>query len=215
MAPSTSIVIVDSDPFRRNEVSRLFYAESRHVEPYESFEELESFWPSAGIILVYDDENALQNMFELMLQKGCWLPVIVYAVDPEPGRIVDVVLMGAMDYWNWPVSPQHVAERFKILLSRRKTFSELRRRANYAQKRVEDLSPREREVLFCLAAGESNKGIARELGISPRTIEIHRANMMQKLGANHVSQAISIALYSGLASLALEQEGFDPLAVGS
>ena len=57
-----------------------------------------------------------------------------------------------------------------------------------------DLSPREREVLDWLTRGCSNKVIARELTISPRTVEIHRANMMSKLGARHSAEAIRLRL---------------------
>lgn len=63
-----------------------------------------------------------------------------------------------------------------------------------ARRLIEDLSEREREVLDLLVDGGSNKRIARELSISPRTVEIHRANMMQKLGAGHVAEAIRLRL---------------------
>ena len=60
------------------------------------------------------------------------------------------------------------------------------------------LSKRERQVLELLARGSSNKLIARELSISPRTVEIHRANMLNKIGANHTSEAIRIAIEASL-----------------
>lgn len=63
-----------------------------------------------------------------------------------------------------------------------------------ARDRIATLSAREREVLDWLADGSSNKVIARELDISPRTVEIHRANMMNKLGANHAAEAVRLKL---------------------
>jgi len=59
---------------------------------------------------------------------------------------------------------------------------------------VESLPPRCREVLDGIVAGRSNKAIAYDLGISPRTVEVHRANMMRRLGARHVADAIKLAL---------------------
>jgi FixJ family two-component response regulator len=67
-----------------------------------------------------------------------------------------------------------------------------------ARDRISTLSTREREVLDWLAEGSSNKAIARELDISPRTVEIHRANMMNKLGARHAAEAVRLRLEAKL-----------------
>ena len=72
-----------------------------------------------------------------------------------------------------------------------------------ARNRMSTLSPREREVLDQLAAGNSNKVIAQALAISPRTVEIHRASMMRKLGARHAAEAVR-RLKAGL------REALDP-----
>ncbi|WP_232366704.1 response regulator transcription factor [Alteripontixanthobacter muriae] len=67
-----------------------------------------------------------------------------------------------------------------------------------ARGRLSALSGHEREVLDWLSRGSSNKNIARELDISPRTVEIHRANMMSKLGANHAADAVRLRLEAQL-----------------
>ncbi len=72
--------------------------------------------------------------------------------------------------------------------------SEARRRLVEARQRISALSRREREVLDWLSQGLSNKAIARALEISPRTVEIHRANMMDKLGATHAAEAVRLRL---------------------
>ena len=78
-----------------------------------------------------------------------------------------------------------------------------RARAAEARQRISRLSMREREVLDRLAEGCSNKAIARELEISPRTVEIHRMKMMGKLGARHAAEAVRLRLEaSGLGDLA-------------
>jgi two-component system response regulator FixJ len=66
-----------------------------------------------------------------------------------------------------------------------------------ARARTAVLSPREKEVLSQLVEGKSNKGIALALDISPRTVEIHRANMMRKLNAQSIADAVRLALYAG------------------
>lgn len=213
MDQDAAIVLIDPDPLRRNSVARLFYDTGRHVEPYENLAELRAFWPKVAVVLLHDDEDSLAAMFDIMLDQGCWLPVIVYARDPKPARIVDVVLMGAMDYFRWPITAAEIAGRLELLSARKKSFAELRRRAGHSQRLIDALSPREREVLFGLARGASNKTIARDLDISPRTIEIHRSNMMNKLRVKHLGEAISIALYSGFSDSAPDKQPHDPLAL--
>ena len=73
-----------------------------------------------------------------------------------------------------------------------------RRRMIEARDRISSLSVREREVLDWLTEGSSNKVITRELDISPRTVEIHRANMMHKLGARHAAEAVRLKLEAKL-----------------
>ena len=73
-----------------------------------------------------------------------------------------------------------------------------RRKMVEARNKIAMLSPREREVLDWLAEGCSNKMIGRELGISPRTVEIHRANLMSKLGTDHSAQAVRLRLEAKL-----------------
>ncbi|WP_435521375.1 response regulator transcription factor [Altererythrobacter litoralis] len=77
-------------------------------------------------------------------------------------------------------------------------YCEARRRMIEARSRIANLSNREREVLDWLAQGSSNKTIARELEISPRTVEIHRANMMTKLGATHPADAVRLKIEARL-----------------
>ena len=107
---------------------------------------------------------------------------------------------GALDYLSLPLE----TERFERCLARiekeAEVFGAARRRMIEARDRIASLSVREREVLEWLAEGSSNKVIARELDISPRTVEIHRANMMHKLGARHAAEAVRLKLEAGLKS---------------
>ena len=79
--------------------------------------------------------------------------------------------------------------------SRDSDFADRKRLATLA---VERLTARERDVLKGLVAGESNKAIARFLGISPRTVEIHRTNLKRKLGASSTADLVRIGIYSSL-----------------
>lgn len=204
-----ALVVIDSDAGRRHALVRLLYGSDWHPEPYENLEELAAFWPAAAIIIAHDDGDTPRRIFDLMLERGSWQTVVFYATDPEPSRVVDTVLMGAADYLGWPISAAFLDERLRLQARRRSSTAQLRQKVAYSRKLVASLSEREREVLVSLAAGASNKTIADELNISPRTIEVHRANMMGKLRVRHVGEAIAIAVYAEMPDSTAGDEASD------
>jgi len=201
-----AVVVLDADPVRRNSLVRLLYGADWHAEPYESLGELASFWPSAGIVVAHDDGEVPEKILAAMLEHGSWPPLVLYAAEPEPSRIVDAMLMGAVDYLAWPIDRAQLDRRMRRVSLRQASFARLRQKITHSRRLLATLSPREREVLLALATGASNKTIAGELAISPRTIEIHRANMMTKLRVRHVGEAIAIALYAEMPNAGPENE---------
>ena len=195
---SGPVAIVDSNVLRRNAVARFVADTNSHVEQYERPSELRRFWPNLSLILLHDDGNAVSSVFDVMSERDCWIPMVGYAEQPELSRVVDVIRMGAADYLAWPFSNEKLAERIRCTADQRSELLVLQRRAHHARQLVEVLSRRQRQVLASLACGATNKTIARELRISPRTIEIHRANMMGKLGVKRLAEAVTIANYAGL-----------------
>ena len=206
------VAVVDSDGARRSQLTRALFSCACHVEPYDAPDDLLTFWPQAGMIAVHDDDETVAAIVNTASQRGCWVPVVAYSAEPEGTRVADVMLMGAMDYWPFPIIEKCVAERLRLLSLRGTAFAELRQRSNKARQMFESLSKREREVLLSLAKGASNKTMASDLQISSRTIEIHRANMMGKLGVRHIGEAITLAVYAGLDGVTDERR-FDPFVI--
>lgn len=91
-----------------------------------------------------------------------------------------------------------VAETFRLPDVELRTLAELRRKSHNAAARLLVLSSRERDVLRELAIGASNKLVGRRLSISPRTVEIYRANMMRKLRATHLADALRLVFMATL-----------------
>jgi len=137
-------------------------------------------------------------ILERLSRLGIWLPVIAVDEEPRPGRIVEAVKAGALDYLALPLDPERFARCLFRIEKEAEVFGAARRRMIEARDRISSLSVREREVLDWLTEGSSNKVIARELDISPRTVEIHRANMMHKLGARHAAEAVRLKLEAKL-----------------
>lgn len=191
-----SLHFVEADTQIRADFARTCLLMGHHCELYDNFSEIAAHPPRAGIVFVRDvPENGGMSMaVERLLQLGVWLPVIAVAFDPNPSRVVDAIKAGALDYLVLPLKADRVAATIERIAREAIEVSKARRLTIEARNRLASLSGREGEVLDALAIGNSNKEIARLLKISPRTVEIHRANMMTKLGARSAAEAVRIRL---------------------
>ena len=198
MIRRSNLLLVDGDVRRRAAISHCLAGSGLHVEPFEEPRELFSRWPGDGVLLVHDSDNAVGAMIAHMSQTGDWLPVIAFAEHPDTRRIVEAVLQGAVDYLAWPFAETQLIESMELAEDRTRSVAGAKLREAVARSRVERLTRREREVLAGVAGGLSNRLIGEKLSISPRTVEIHRANMLSKMGANHTSEAIRIAIEASL-----------------
>lgn len=190
--------LIDADSMRRASISHALAARDIHVEPFEDIVELIEHWPRSGLILAHDDGLTIQALIEHMGRYGDWLPVVGFAENPNSRRIVSAILSGAVDYLAWPFEDRDLAEALRTMGSRADSLTSSKMREARARSRIERLTRREREVLSCVASGLSSRMIGEKLSISPRTVEIHRANMLNKIGAHRTSEAIRIAIEASL-----------------
>lgn len=133
-----------------------------------------------------------------MVEHGITLPVIVLTGHGDVQSAVTAMKAGAIDFLEKPF------EKARLLDALANGFARLDRghqadvNAKEAELRLAALTPRERDVLIGLVHGHPNKTIAYDLGISPRTVEIHRANLMQKLDVKSLADALRIAFQAGM-----------------
>lgn len=198
MQQQHTLILVDADTRRRATVSHTLSSHGVHVEPFETVAELAQSWPRSGTVLIHDNEGDVAGLIEQMARHGEWYPIIVFAQDPHASRIVRAIREGAIDFIVWPFEPREVLDTLERHEQDLEGQGSARMREAVARGRIEKLTLREREVLDCVASGLSNRKIGEKLEISPRTVEIHRANMLNKLGANHTSEAIRIAIEAEL-----------------
>ncbi|MFM9937749.1 MAG: response regulator transcription factor [Novosphingobium sp.] len=205
MIERVTLHVLDSDSARRAQLARLAFAAGHHAEIYAHAEELLSHAPSGGLVLAQDEPvgKGITALVAAMMRAGQWLPVIAIAEAPTISAVVSAIKAGALDYLTVPdaIAPLNEA----IARSARQADAQRlqRARAAEARQRISRLSTREREVLDRLAEGCSNKAIARDLEISPRTVEIHRMKMMGKLGARHAAEAVRLSIEAtGLGEMA-------------
>ena len=134
-----------------------------------------------------------------LTERGSNLSVIVLTGHGDVRTAVQAIKAGATDFLEKPYEPQALLgaiERGLRLSAETGTGV----RAQDARARIARLTPRECEVLQALMAGGTNKSIARRIDISPRTIEMHRANMMERLGVRSLSEALRLAYDAGLSA---------------
>lgn len=194
----SNLILIDNDLRRRAAISHALSSANIHVEPFENIAELSMAWPRSGIILIHDEAGAIDDLIDNMARHGEWFPIIAFSENPDAQRIVKAILDGAIDYIAWPITTIELNATLERALERAECLGNAKLREVMARARIDRLTRREREVLGGVAGGLSNRLIGEKLSISPRTVEIHRANMLNKLGANHTSDAIRIAIEAAL-----------------
>ena len=131
-------------------------------------------------------------------ERGVGMPVIVLTGHGDVAIAVKAMRAGAIDFIEKPFDADVLLEAIARAFERLDSAADVLVRAAEAKVVLGGLSGREREVLDGLARGFPNKTIAYDLGISARTVEVHRANVMAKLGARSLSDALRIAFAAGL-----------------
>ncbi|AOL22289.1 Two-component response regulator, FixJ family, consists of REC and HTH domains [Erythrobacter litoralis] len=186
--------IVEAESRVRAMLARICFEMGYHAEVYTGVEEIKNFPPKSGVILARDnaDRGGVSHLIDILAEMSVHLPVIAFDACPHPQRIVEAIKAGALDYLELPLERERVARCLLRVATEIDEFSLARRRMLEARARVASLSQREREVLDWLAKGLTNKGIARELNISHRTVEVHRFNMMNKLDVRHAVEAVRL-----------------------
>ncbi|MEC7289962.1 MAG: response regulator [Pseudomonadota bacterium] len=131
-------------------------------------------------------------------QRGITMPIIILTGHGDVPVAVEAMKGGAIEFLEKPYEKQTLVAAIESAFEQLDTRAADERRSKEAEAKLIALTPREKEVLECLVSGLTNKGIAQALSISPRTVEIHRAHMMEKLEADSLSAALRIAFLAGL-----------------
>lgn len=200
--------VIDDDRDVRRSLSFMLGAGEFQSRPFASGQDLLDSLPQLhpGCVLLdvrMPEMDGFAVMAELTARGNEW-PVIVMTGHGEVSVAVRAMKAGAIDFLEKPFDEALLLaslDRGFELLEHRKEKGDRKRAAD---QRIADLSTREREVLCGLMAGLANKVLARRLDISLRTVEMHRANMMVRLGVASLAEALTLAVQAGVEPL--EQE---------
>ncbi|MFC4296157.1 response regulator transcription factor [Novosphingobium tardum] len=188
------IHILEDDDLHRARLSSLVYGLGWHAEIYSDTSEFLRILPSGGLVLVRENPEggAIEELLAALKSRGSWMPVIAFAGSANATTIVQAVFDGALDFLVLPISAPELLSAVGRALDRAGDVFAMRQRHALATAQVAALTPRESEVLAALVDGKTNKDIGQDLGISVRTVEIHRMNMLGKLGAKSSADAVRI-----------------------
>jgi two-component system response regulator FixJ len=197
MSEPRLIHLVDDDDAIRRSAGFMLKTAGFRVKTYESGDALlkEASQLEPGCILL---DIRMPGMDGLEVQqalrdRGISLPVIIMTGHGDVTLAVQAMKAGAIDFIEKPFEKAELLAALDQAFERLARSKAAKERAKDASVRLQALTPREREVLDGLAEGLPNKTIAYDLGISPRTVEIHRANLMTKLEVRSLSEALRIA----------------------
>ena len=197
MSEAKVVHLVDDDDSVRRSVGFMLKTSGHQVESYSSGAELlkQAKALDAGCILLDIRMPGMDGLEvqETLRQQGVTLPIIIMTGHGDVPLSVRAMKAGAIDFIEKPFEKQVLLAALEAGFDALERSDSGREKAKDAAVRLQVLTPREREVLDGLAEGLPNKTIAYDLGISPRTVEIHRANLMTKLGVRSLSETLRLA----------------------
>jgi len=193
-----TVFVVDDDAGIRNAMRSLFKSVGLNCTLYSSAQEfLAAFQPSQQGCLVLDIRMPGMSGLELQQQLnllGAVIPVIFMTGHGDIPMAVEAMQHGAFDFLQKPFRDQDLLDRIQRAVAKdaelRKSLGEHARIRTH----LDSLTPREREVLDLMTQGKQNKAIAQDLAVSPRTIEIHRARVMEKMNAQSVAELVRMMM---------------------
>jgi two-component system response regulator FixJ len=202
MADDVFVHIIDDDEALRKSMAFLMKSVRIAAQTYES---ATSFLQTGGSAtagcIVTDvrmpDMSGIDLLRELR-KKGSPLPVIVMTGHGDVPLAVEAMKLGAFDFLEKPFDDEVLITSVRNALGRGQQAAKRDAERTKAHDKLERLSPRERQVLEGLVLGKANKVIAYDLAISPRTVELYRANVMTKMDAASLSDLVRMAIAAGI-----------------
>ncbi len=202
MQPDTIIYVIDDDDAVRQSLEFLLKTAGIAVRGFESAKAFLEVLPQIRSGCVITDVRMPDITGIELLQRvkavNSDLPVIVITGHGDISLAVEAMKIGAIDFLEKPFEEDQLLAAVRAALNRDADAGKRKAALADIHAKLEALSNRERQVLEGLVAGAANKTIAFDLGISPRTVEIYRANLMTKMAANSLSDLVRMAMMAGI-----------------
>ena len=149
------------------------------------------------VLLDMDGPDGLEILAALVARETGW-PILAMSGRPDVALAVEAMKLGALDFLEKPVDATKLAAALQPAWAALEASLEQGEARRVAQERLARLTARELDISLALFSGRSNKAVAHDLGISVRTVEMHRAHIMAKLGVKSIAEAAVMATHAGV-----------------
>jgi two-component system, LuxR family, response regulator FixJ len=201
MAHRGKVYVIDDDEAMRDSLDFLLGSADFHVTLFESAHHFLDAVSSIGFGCVVSDVRMPGidgiELLKRMKESHSVFPVLIMTGHGDVPLAVEAMKLGAADFLEKPFEDDRLIGMIDAALRQAESGARSEAVTLDIAARIESLSPRERQVMDGLVAGLSNKLIAREYDISPRTIEVYRANVMTKMQAGSLSELVRLAMRAG------------------
>mgnify|MGYP002638063920 CR=1 FL=1 len=202
MQPEPIIYVIDDDEAVRHSLEFLLKTAGIVARSFESAKAFLAVLPEVHSGCVITDVRMPDitgiDLLRQLKDSHPDLPVIVITGHGDISLAVEAMKIGAVDFLEKPFDDDQLIAAVRAALNRDADVSKRKAELGEINNKLAALSKREREVLDGLVAGKANKTIAFDLGISPRTVEIYRANLMTKMAANSLSDLVRMAMLADI-----------------
>jgi len=194
--------VIDDDEALRESLAFLLRTADIETKSYASAAAFLDALPLKGLTCIITDVRMPGlsgiDLLRRVKELGIEVPVIVITGHGDVPLAVEAMRFGAVDFLEKPFDDEILLQSVRAALRQQAGAAKRQSERAEIESRLAALSPRERDVLAGLVAGRANKQIAFDLGISPRTVEIYRANLMDKMQAGSLSDLVRMALIVGM-----------------
>ena len=198
MSRELTVFVVDDDQAMRNSLKWLIESIGMQVETFDSAQAfLDAYYPARGGCLLLDVRMPGMSGLELqayLARREIGIPVILITGHGDVSMAVKAMKVGAVDFIEKPFDDEELLNSIRNALQHDQKQRTLRAQRSDIAARVAELTPREHEVMTMVTDGKSNKEIAAALGVSAKTVEVHRARMMDKMRADSLAELVRMAL---------------------
>lgn len=198
MQATPTVIVVDDDEAVRESLCFLIRSVDLHAEAYASAQEfLDGYDRSKPGCLVLDVRMPGMSGLELqvrMRDEQIHLPVVILTGHADVPMAVRALKAGAVDFVEKPFNEQLLLDCIQRALARDRDTRAWTQEYDGVNERVARLSPRERQVMEMVVAGKPNRVVAEDLGLSEKTIEVHRARVMSKMQARSIAELVRMAM---------------------
>lgn len=195
---ASTVFIVDDDDAVRKSLALLMQSAGLLVESFASAHEFltryDAYQPGCVVLDVRMPEMTGLELQEYLNVHGAIIPVIFITGHGDVPMAVEAMRAGAYDFLQKPFLDHELLDRVRHALDHDRSNRMRLQQHDAIQERLVSLTPREREILNLVTSGKANKVMAAELGVSQRTVEIHRARVMEKMGASSLAQLVRMVM---------------------